>query len=1005
MSVSTYTPDGTKILHTSYADFVSRQIGRPVHVVQYDDGLPILAVKLFSDGQLYTIPSNADVNIKLGKSDGKFVYNPALGCDSARHIVYFEITYQMVVLAETVSPVVEIVIGASVSASSSIGIIIDRNPVHKEAIESTSEWKTITSAIEYAKEAVDAAASASASSSSASVSKDKAKVSETNAKISETNAKKSETNAAISASTSSASSSNAASSAAFASVSASNAKTSESNAKTSETNAKTSADTAKEKADESNSYSVVSKSYAVGQTGSRTGENMDNAKYYSEQAGKSMRNVKNSVYNADIYSLLSKSYAVGDSVVVLADEAGNEVLTDDGSAIILFGRDGEDSDNAKYYSECAAASAANIKISEANARASEINAKASETTVAASASNARLSETNAKASETNAKTSEMNAAASASSSSMSESKAKTSEINAKTSETNAKTSETNAKVSEENIKGIEDTCRTYSKIVESYAVGDTDYRENECVDNAKYYYQQTRQISEGLTGVLLPMGTIMFRELPTQTKNSGYMFNISDEFVSDDTFKDGGGLKYPAGTNVYYTADGYWDCLSGSSVTGVKGNAETAYRKGVVNITPEDIGLGNVDNTADSAKSVANAAKLTTARTIQTNLGSTSTASFDGTANVTPGVTGTLPIANGGTGNTTTNAAATAFIKSLEEATSIPADTDHYVSQAVGGSTWHRRTMSALWEYIKGKISSVLGLTSSNYNGRAATASKWHTARNINGVAVRGDADRVNYGSCSTAAATAAKTVACTGFALITGAEITVKFTVTNTASNPTLNVNNTGAKSIYYNGNVITAGYLAAYHTYTFRYNGTQYDLVGDINTDTNTVYTHPTTAGYKHIPSGGSSGKILRWGSNGTAVWGAENGYAYSTSGDLTDEFGRIECYKYDDGKLEIEWRKKITADVKLLDSGKDSANQYHIIKKSANVYVYFPIAFKETPCVSCGFAHATMNNPFMNVTADLVDKEKFYRIIVWVPNLTQNVSLKAGDVITARFTGRWK
>ena len=46
------------------------------------------------------------------------------------------------------------------------------------------------------------------------------------------------------------------------------------------------------------------------------------------------------------------------------------------------------------------------------------------------------------------------------------------------------------------------------------------------------------------------------------------------------------------------------------------------------------------------------ATKLATARTIRTNLGSTSTASFDGSANVTPGVTGTLPVANGGTGAT-----------------------------------------------------------------------------------------------------------------------------------------------------------------------------------------------------------------------------------------------------------------------------------------------------------------------------------------------------------------
>lgn len=43
-------------------------------------------------------------------------------------------------------------------------------------------------------------------------------------------------------------------------------------------------------------------------------------------------------------------------------------------------------------------------------------------------------------------------------------------------------------------------------------------------------------------------------------------------------------------------------------VSGVKGGAETTYRHGDVNITKADIGLGNVDNTADSEKHVAYAA-------------------------------------------------------------------------------------------------------------------------------------------------------------------------------------------------------------------------------------------------------------------------------------------------------------------------------------------------------------------------------------------------------------
>lgn len=37
-------------------------------------------------------------------------------------------------------------------------------------------------------------------------------------------------------------------------------------------------------------------------------------------------------------------------------------------------------------------------------------------------------------------------------------------------------------------------------------------------------------------------------------------------------------------------------------------------------------------------------------------------------------------------------------------------------------------------------------------------------------------------------------------------------------------------------------------------------------------TKYTHPTTSGYKHIPSGGSSGQILKWSADGTAIWGSQ-------------------------------------------------------------------------------------------------------------------------------------
>ncbi|WP_102410404.1 hypothetical protein [Beduinella massiliensis] len=49
---------------------------------------------------------------------------------------------------------------------------------------------------------------------------------------------------------------------------------------------------------------------------------------------------------------------------------------------------------------------------------------------------------------------------------------------------------------------------------------------------------------------------------------------------------------------------------------------------------------------------------------------------------------------------------------------------------------------------------------------------------------------------------------------------------------------------------------------------------------------YAHPTSAGSKHIPAGGASGQILRWGADGTATWGADNNTTYSDMKGATAE-----------------------------------------------------------------------------------------------------------------------
>lgn len=110
----------------------------------------------------------------------------------------------------------------------------------------------------------------------------------------------------------------------------------------------------------------------------------------------------------------------------------------------------------------------------------------------------------------------------------------------------------------------------------------------------------------------------------------------------------------------------------------------------------------------------------------------------------------------------------------------------------------------------------------------------------------------IAYGTCSTAAATAAKVITISGntnWSLQAGSIICVKFSVTNTASNPTFNVNSTGAKSVWYNTAVITTGSLAyagqANRPQFYMYDGTQYVFLGwSLDANDNTVLGYCSTA-----------------------------------------------------------------------------------------------------------------------------------------------------------------
>lgn len=157
----------------------------------------------------------------------------------------------------------------------------------------------------------------------------------------------------------------------------------------------------------------------------------------------------------------------------------------------------------------------------------------------------------------------------------------------------------------------------------------------------------------------------------------------------------------------------------------------------------------------------------------------------------------------------------------------------------------------------------------------------------INGNMDTLDAAFALYAVCSTAAGTAAKTVTISGFRLFTGSVAYIKFAVKNTAANPTLNISGTGAKAIQYQGAAISSSYLNANRTYAFVYDGSVYQLIGDINTDTKySVFTGATTSaagktGLVPAPAAGYSSRFLR----GDGTWAAAGGMDLDALASNTD------------------------------------------------------------------------------------------------------------------------
>lgn len=126
------------------------------------------------------------------------------------------------------------------------------------------------------------------------------------------------------------------------------------------------------------------------------------------------------------------------------------------------------------------------------------------------------------------------------------------------------------------------------------------------------------------------------------------------------------------GTGVNTLASG--QVLEGNGTGNVKTREIDTTDGGTANstklITSGAVNAGLATKLGATANA-ASASKLATKRTLITSLNSTANAQFDGSADVTLGVQGTLPIANGGTGATTAEAALTNLGAVAKAATTI----------------------------------------------------------------------------------------------------------------------------------------------------------------------------------------------------------------------------------------------------------------------------------------------------------------------------------------------
>lgn len=250
----------------------------------------------------------------------------------------------------------------------------------------------------------------------------------------------------------------------------------------------------------------------------------------------------------------------------------------------------------------------------------------------------------------------------------------------------------------------------------------------------------------------------------------------------------------------------------------------------------------------------SSAFQLATARKLKTNLARTADSTFDGSADqLNIPVTGQLPDANIASASTW-NAKQSALPTSGTASTTYAIN----VSGSSASCTGNAATATAFSS----------GTAKTKFDGISEGANKVEASSTNGNVKIDGTETTVYTHPSTTAASAAAKKVGKDALGHVVLGDALAKGDV------GLGNVNNTAISVSATNG-------------------------VTDSTNNVTYKYTHPTSSGNKHVPSGGSSGQFLGWSADGTAAW-SDLPKDYTT---LSPSSATIRAYKrYTIGKTNV-------------------------------------------------------------------------------------------------------